>query len=56
MFNRIRRWIGAPFIAVTGILFGLLIWLFYGKEELYRFCEWLDGQVKALAKKELRNV
>lgn len=56
MLNKIRRWIGTPFIFVLGIIFGLLLWLFYGREDLLRFCGWLDEQAKTLAAKERRDV
>ncbi len=46
MFNRIRRLIGTPFIVVTGILFGLTIYLFYGGDDLHRFCDWLSDQAR----------
>ncbi len=67
MFNKIRRLIGAPFTIVTGVIFGLLIWLFYGEDDLRKFIGWLNEQAKAerlrrqellrqkLAKWEIRN-
>lgn len=46
MFNKIRRLIGTPFIVVTGIVFGLLIWLFHGKDDLHKFIGWLGEMAK----------
>jgi hypothetical protein len=55
MLNKIRRLIGAPFIVVTGVIFGLLIWLFYGKDDVHRFCDWLDSQTRLESLKKLRR-
>ncbi len=52
MLNKIRRWICAPLVLISGIIFGLLVWLAYGKDNMLEFCAWLDGQSSALNTKD----
>ncbi len=47
MLNKIRKLICGPFFIISGIIFGLMIWLYYGKSDLHKFCDWLGDQAKA---------
>lgn len=44
MLNRIWKSIGGLPIIIAGVTYGLLVYLFYGKEEVYAFCDFLESR------------
>jgi len=44
MLNRIWKSIGGLPIIIAGVTYGLLVYLFYGKEEVHAFCDFLESR------------